>query len=147
MPQSARETVIQGDPSSEVAVQAKHTSAVDTTGSRWMRDNGVVYAPTGFVNQAQLAQSVDAAIRSLNPQEVVHVAYSIGHDSTDDPAIFFRTVLTDAASREESLADVTGRVASTLFNSIRPIENWGLTPYFSFRSFSEQRNRNDREWS
>jgi hypothetical protein len=38
-------------------------------------------------------------------------------------------------------------VASTLFNSIRPIENWGLTPYFSFRSFSEQRIRNDREWS
>ena len=101
----------------------------------------------GFVNQAQLAQSVNAAIRSLNPQEVVHVAYSIGHDSTDDPAIFFRIVLTDAASREDRLADVTGRVASTLFDSIRPIENWGLTPYFSFRSFSEQRMRNDPEWS
>ena len=106
-----------------------------------------MYVPTGFVNQAQLAQSVNTAIRSLNPQEVVHVAYSIGHDSTDDPAIFFRIVLTDAASREDRLADVTGRVASTLFDSIRPIENWGLTPYFSFRSFSEQRMRNDPEWS
>lgn len=108
---------------------------------------GFVYVPTGFVNQSQLAQSVDTAIRSLNPQEVVRVAYSIGHDSTDDPAIFFRTVLTDPASHEDRLADVTGRVASTLFNSIRPIENWGLTPYFSFRSFSEQRMRNDPEWS
>lgn len=112
-----------------------------------MRDNGFVYVPTGFVNQAQLAQNVDAAIRSLSPQEVVRVAYSIGHDSTDDPAIFFRIVLTDAESREDRLADVTGRVASTLFNSVRPIENWGLTPYFSFRSFSEQRMRNDPEWS
>jgi hypothetical protein len=99
------------------------------------------------VNQALLAESVDAAIRSLNPQDVVHVAYSIGQDSTDDPAIFFRIVLTDAASREDGLADITGRVASTLFDSIRPIENWGLTPYFSFRSFSEQRVRNDPEWS
>ncbi len=106
-----------------------------------------MYAPTGFVNQAQLAQSVDAAIRSLNPQDVVHVAYSIGQDSTDDPAIFFRIVLTDAASREDRLADITGRVTSSLFNSIRPIENWGLTPYFSFRSFSEQSMRNDPEWS
>ena len=106
-----------------------------------------MYVPTGFVNQAQLAQSVNAAIQSLNPQEVVHVAYSIGHDSTDDPAIFFRIVLADAASREERLADVTGRVASALFDSIRPIENWGLTPYFSFRSYSEQRMRNDPEWS
>src|SRR5580700_10291466 len=26
-------------------------------------------------------------------------------------------------------------VASSLFTSIRPIENWGLTPYFSFHSF------------
>jgi hypothetical protein len=106
-----------------------------------------VYVPTGFVNQAQLAQSVNAAIRSLDPQEVEHVAYSVGNDSTDEPAIFFRIVLTDAASREDRLADVTGRVASTLFNSIRPIENWGLTPYFSFRSFSEQRMRTDPEWS
>lgn len=112
-----------------------------------MRDNGFVYAPTGFVNQAQLARNADAAIWSLSPQEVVRVAYSIGHDSTDDPAIFFRIVLTDSASPEDRLADVTGRVASTLFNSVRPIENWGLTPYFSFRSFSEQKIRNDPEWS
>jgi hypothetical protein len=112
-----------------------------------MRDNAFVYVPAGFVNQAQLAQDVNAAIRSLSPQEVVRVAYSISHDSTDDPAIFFRIVLTDPASREDRLADVTGRVASTLFDSVRPIENWGLTPYFSFRSFSEQRMRNDPEWS
>jgi len=106
-----------------------------------------VQVPTGFVNQAQLEQSIKDAIRSLGSQEVVHVAHSIGYDSTDDPAIFFRIVLTDAASREDGLADVTGRVASALFDSIRPIENWGLTPYFSFRSFSEQRIRNDPEWS
>ena len=103
--------------------------------------------PTGFVNQAELDESVKDAIRSLNSQEVSHVAYSIGPDSTDDPAIFFRIVLTDPASREDGLADVTERVASTLFNSVRPIENWGLTPYFSFRSFSEQKMRNDPEWS
>ncbi len=106
-----------------------------------------MHVPAGFVNQAQLAQSVKAAIQSLNPQEVVHVAYSIGHDSTDDPALFFRIVLTDAASREDRLADVTGRVAAALFDSIHPVEYWGLTPYFSFRSFSEQRKRNDPEWS
>ena len=60
----------------------------------------------------------------------------IGNDSTDEPAIFFRVVLTDAASRDNYLSDVAGRVVSILFNSIRPIENWGLSPYFSFRSFS-----------
>ena len=106
-----------------------------------------MYAPAGFVNQAELAQSVEAAIRSLNHEEVAHVVYSLRNDSTDDPAIFFRIVLTDAASREERLGDVAERVASTLSRSIRPIENWGLIPYFSFRSLSEQRMRNDPGWS
>jgi hypothetical protein len=29
---------------------------------------------------------------------------------------------------------------------MRPYENWGLLPYFSFRSKSEQEKRNDPEW-
>jgi len=106
-----------------------------------------MYAPAGFVNQAELAQSVDAAIRSLNHEEVAHVVYSLRNDSTDDPAIFFRIVLTDAASREERLGDVAERVESVVVRSIRPIENWGLTPYFSFRSWSEQKMLNDPGWS
>ena len=128
-------------PASRPAVYRGRGAAAET------RDSGVVYFPTEVLNRAQLTQGVADAIRSLSPQEVVHVAYSIGHDSTEDPSIFFRIVLTDAASREERLADVTDRVASSLFNSIRPIENWGLTPYFSFRSFSEQSMRNDPDWS
>lgn len=99
------------------------------------------------MNQAQLKQRLNDAIGLLNPQEVVRVAYTIGHDSTEDPAIFFRIVLSDEASCEVRLASVTDRVASSLINSIGPIENWGLTPYFSFRSISEQRMRNDPEWS
>jgi hypothetical protein len=30
---------------------------------------------------------------------------------------------------------------------LRPYENWGLTPYFSFRSQSEQAMRSDLAWS
>jgi hypothetical protein len=93
-----------------------------------IRDTGIVYAPTGFVNQAKLRQDVDAAIQSLSPEEVVHVAYLIGDDSTDEPSIFFRIVLTDAVSIEDRLGDVSWRVETTLLNSVRPIENWDLTP-------------------
>jgi len=103
--------------------------------------------PAGFIHQAQLSEAINDAARKLRPDEVSHVAYSIGTDSSDDPALFFRIVLTDAASREDRLGDVTGRVADSLFNSLRPFENWGLTPYFSFRSLSEHRQRSDPEWS
>lgn len=102
--------------------------------------------PTGFVHQAQLASEIAKARRKLG-KEAVRVNYSLGMDSTGEPSIFFRIVLTDAASREEKLADVTGRIATILFDEIRPYENWGLLPYFSFRSKTEQAKRNDPEWA
>ena len=102
--------------------------------------------PSGFVNQTQLAKEVTKAIRKLG-SDAVSVRYSLGADSTGEPAIFFRIVLTDAASKEENLADVSGQIATTLFDHLRPYENWGLLPYFSFRSESEQQNRhNDPDW-
>jgi hypothetical protein len=112
-----------------------------------MRDTGIVYARAGFVNQTQLKQDVDAARQVLSPQEVVTVAYSVGEDWTDDPAIFFRIVLTDAASARDRLHDVATRVSSTVSDLVRPLEKWGLFPYFSFRSFSEQKTLNDPKWS
>ena len=111
------------------------------------RDNWCMpMVPTGFVHQAQLAKEIDKAKRKLG-KEIVRVNYSLGTDSTGEPSIFFRIVLTDAASREDKLAAVTGRIETTLFDEIRPHENWGLLPYFSFRSKSEQEKRNDPEWA
>ena len=102
--------------------------------------------PTGIVHRTQLADEIAKAIRKLG-KDAVRVSYSMETDSTGEPSIFFRIVLTDAASREDRLADVTGRIATILFDEIRPHENWGLLPYFSFRSKSEQEKRNDPEWA
>jgi len=102
--------------------------------------------PTGFVHQTHLADEITKAIRKLG-REAVRINYSLGTDSTGEPAIFFRVVLTDAASRESRLAEVTGRIATILSDEIRPHENWGLLPYFTFRSKSEQDKRNDPEWA
>ncbi len=99
---------------------------------------------TGFVDQAQLASAVAKAANHFGP-EVVRLKHSIGADTSGDPAIFFRIVLADWAVDEETLADVTGKIATTLFDEIRPYENWGLVPYFSFRSESEENT--DREWA
>jgi hypothetical protein len=102
--------------------------------------------PTGLVHQSQLDNEIAKALRKLG-KETVRVNYSLGTDSTGEPSIFFRIVLTDAASREEKLAEVTGRIETIIFDEIRPHENWGLLPYFSFRSKSEQEKRNDPEWA
>jgi len=110
------------------------------------RDNGFMpMVPTGIVHQSPLANEIAKAIRKLG-KETVRVNYSMGTDSTGEPSIFFRIVLTDAASREDKLAEVTDRITTILFDEMRPYENWGLLPYFSFRSKSEQEKRNDPEW-
>jgi hypothetical protein len=101
--------------------------------------------PSGFVNQTQLANEVNRAIRKLG-KDVVRARYSIGTDWSGDPAIYFRIVLSDAASREGTLLDVTGRIEKIL-EEFRPYEDWGVIPYFSYRSKSEQAMRNEPEWS
>jgi len=100
--------------------------------------------PTGSVQKTQLDTVIAKAIRKLG-KETVRVNYSLGTDSTGEPSIFFRIVLTDAASREDRLAEVTSRI-STILDEIRPQENWGLLSYFSFRSKSEQEKRDDPDW-
>jgi hypothetical protein len=102
--------------------------------------------PSRFVHQGQLDSEIKSAVRKLGP-EVVDVTYSLRGDSTGEPSIFFRIVLTDAASREETLTGVTGRISKILFEEVRPIENWGLHPYFNFRSQSEQQRRKDPKWA
>jgi hypothetical protein len=104
-----------------------------------------VYVATGYVNQAQLGDIVAQAAENLGP-EVVHVSYSVGPDSTGEPSLFFRVLLADAYIREETIADLTGRIASALFDAVRPLENWGFRPYFNFRSKSEQDRRPSPDW-
>jgi hypothetical protein len=105
--------------------------------------------PSGLVHQAQLRQDVAQAIERIkasNRADVANIVYSIGADATDEPSIFFRILLTDSAVKEDKIAEVTGRVATDLFDAINPIEGWGLNPYFNFRSQSEQLKRKDPEW-
>jgi hypothetical protein len=109
-------------------------------------DNGdMPMVPAGYVHLGHLDAVVKEAASLLGP-EVVHVTYRTGPDSTDEPSIFFRIVLTDAAIREETIVSVTRRIADVLLAAVRPLENWGLRPYFNYRSKSEQDQRRDPDW-
>ena len=101
---------------------------------------------SGFVHQGQLDAEVLKAIRKLG-KEVVRVKYNLDTDSTGDPSIFFRIVLTDAACREDRLMASADRVEKILSDKVRPRENWGLLPYFSYRSKSEQDKLSDPKWT
>ena len=51
---------------------------------------------TGYVHRGHLDAIVKEASTLLGP-EVLHVAYQIRPDSTDEPSIFFRILLADGA--------------------------------------------------
>ena len=97
------------------------------------------------VNQIQVEDEVRAARLRFGP-EVVSIQHSLGEDNDGDPSIFFRIVLTDSASREETLADVGSDIAQILRDELRPYEK-GLLLYCSFRSQSEQVMMKDPAWA
>jgi len=93
-----------------------------------------VYVPTGFVDRAQLIDAVANAAKTLDSGEVRDVRFTIGEDANGEPSIFFGILLTTYASNSSRLADVTGRVSTTLFDRLQPYNRWGLQPYFNFTS-------------
>ena len=101
--------------------------------------------PSGLVNQAQLAEQVER-VKNKMGRDVAWIRHSIGEDTGGDPAIHFRIVLKDPAAREDTLANVTEHISTLLIQEIRPYENWGLIPYFNFRSESEMAKLSEPEW-
>ena len=88
----------------------------------------------GFVHQVQLMDEFEQAKKALDPREVRDVQFILETDSSGEPAISFSILLTPYGSKESRLAEVTGRVAATLFDKIQPYNRWGLQPYFNFTS-------------
>jgi hypothetical protein len=104
------------------------------------------YIPAGYVSQTQISSAVEQAVAKLG-KEVARVRHSVGSNTTGEPSIFFRVVLWDWAVDEETLGDVAGNIERILFDDLHPIENWGLMPYFRFRSSAEQAAQTDPEWT
>jgi hypothetical protein len=104
-----------------------------------------MFVPRGFVNQGQIDAGVERAMQALRP-DVVRIRYSLGGDWKGDPSVFFRVVLSDEASREAQLSEVTERVARTMLNEVK-VEESGLQWYFNFRSLSEQEELQEPAWA
>jgi hypothetical protein len=100
-----------------------------------------VLLPAGSIHQAQFSEAVLEAAKALDAKEVRHVKFTIGSNANGELSIFFGILLTAYAVHESRFADVTGRVASTLFDQLQPYNRWGLQPYFNFTSdYSHFRN-------
>jgi hypothetical protein len=97
--------------------------------------------PRGVAQPTELAKQLQA-IGPL-PAGVANFRYSLGNDWTGDPAIFFWVTLTDEAARREILHQNTQSISAFVIDRLDPYNQWGLLPYFRFRSQSEQARLQD----
>jgi hypothetical protein len=89
-------------------------------------------------------QRIDEIARQLAP-DVVRIRFNIAPDWSEHPAIYFRVLVADSASRGDRLADLTGRVSAELFDQLG-LASLDHIPYFRFRSESEQAELKDPAW-
>ena len=99
-----------------------------------------------FAQQAQLDQAIDQLKQMLGP-DVVRLRYALGQDWTGESAIFFRIVLSDRASRRDQLRNSTSQIETAIVQHLQPLEQWGVLPYFNYRSQSEQTVLQEEAWA
>lgn len=102
-----------------------------------MRDNRLMNFPRAFVQRSQFEEAISKAGQSLAPN-VVKIIPTLRPDWTGDPAVFLVVILTDSAAKGDQRQIVTSQASRSIDQEVEPLEQWGVLPYFSYRSQSEQ---------
>jgi hypothetical protein len=71
------------------------------------------------------------------PPPGMGVAPTLGTDWNGESAVFFQVILPDGIPRAQ-LLKLTQQISWEIVQQVRPLEEWGVLPYFDFRAQSEQ---------
>jgi hypothetical protein len=94
--------------------------------------------PRGIAQQTELVKHLDAL--APFPAGVANFRYTIENDWSGEPSIFFWITLSDEAARREVLSRTSRSIMDFVTQRLDRVGQWGLIPYFNFRSQSEQAN-------
>jgi len=98
-----------------------------------------------LTKKKEIAATVDAIAAEFQPK-VRRIRWEIGKDWYGDPALFLRILLADSATKGRRLALIANAVQRQIHDKLTPDE-FGLYPYCSFRSESEQEELQDKDWA
>jgi len=104
----------------------------------------VPIVPRGLVDQKGIKAAVERAQRTLSP-DVIRIMYSFSVDWTGEQSLFFRILISDAASSPHRLRQTTQRIITKVLREVKA-EELGLQTYFNFRSKSEQAALKEPSW-
>jgi hypothetical protein len=94
--------------------------------------------PRGLAQPTELDKHLNAL--APFPPGVVNLRYTLDEDWSGESAIFFWITLADDAARKSVLSQTSRRIMDFITQGLDPMAQWGLLPYFNFRSQSEQAN-------
>ena len=95
-----------------------------------------MYIARAFAQQPQFFAAIAAAANEVR-HLVVSVTPSLGTDWNGESAVFFLVVLADGTTRGQ-LLNRTKEISQAIVRQVQPLEEWGVLPYFNFRTQSEQ---------
>ena len=104
-----------------------------------------MYIAKAFAQQSRFVAAIADAVSGL-PHAVVSVSPSLGTDWNGESAVFFQIVLPDGTPRGE-LLNLTRQISQAIVRQVQPLEEWGVLPYFNFRTQSEQARVKEPAWA
>lgn len=96
--------------------------------------------PTPQINAAMAAVNTELA------PWVKYIRYNIGEDWTGQLAIYFRVMLSDAATSESNLHFLAPRISRLIWDNL-DIPSHGMFPHVNLRGESEQAKLNEPRWA
>jgi len=103
-----------------------------------------VYIARAFAHQAQFFAAVNQVVR---PPQVLSVTPTLGTDWDGEPAVFFQIILADNSVPRQQLLAFTKQISQAIIQQVRPLEDWGVLPYFNFLTQSEQGRMKEPTWA
>lgn len=89
-----------------------------------------------FVKQRQFLDEIARIAHEL-PPDVISVSPTLGSDWAGEAAVYFQVVIEDDSIPRQSLLAFTKDISHTIVQRVRPLEDWGVLPYFNFLTQSE----------
>jgi len=93
-----------------------------------------VYIAKAFAQQAQFFSAI---ARVGLPRQVLSVTPILGTDWNGESAVFLQIVFADNAVPRNQLLAFTKEISQAIVLQVKPLEEWGVLPYFNFLTQSD----------
>lgn len=103
-----------------------------------------MYIPRAFAHQSQFLEAIG---RVPLPPQAISVTPTLGTDWNGESAVFLQVILADNSVPRNQLLAFTKQISQAIVQQVRPLEEWGVLPYFSFLTQSERARIKEPTWA